>query len=341
VDKRLGWGLVGTVEGIYNRDVNGIYYINANLAPANSAYVGPDNRPRWTSGNRINANVDNAVVLKNQSEGYSWLFSAELQKRMKHGFVKAAYSYGQAKNTIDPGSIAFGSWNNNQHPGDPNNPGVGFSASSPGHRFFVAASYRFDWFKFGSTTLSLFWDGYTQGNTSYVFSGDANGDGGTSNDLIYIARDTSEMNFQTYTSGGRTYTAAEQAAAWDAYINQDSYLKNHRGEYAERNAVFLPMVFRADFSLAQDLFTDIGGKRHALQARIDIFNVGNLLNKSWGVGDRFLNDRPLTSPRADSEGRLSYRLATSGSELLSQSTEKTAGLSDVYSIQFSFRYSFN
>lgn len=51
VDQRLPWGWTGTVEFLYNRDVNGVYYINANLAPANTAFSGADNRPRWTSGN--------------------------------------------------------------------------------------------------------------------------------------------------------------------------------------------------------------------------------------------------------------------------------------------------
>ena len=43
VDQKLPWGMIGTAEFIYNRDVNGIYYINANLPAAQSAFVGADN----------------------------------------------------------------------------------------------------------------------------------------------------------------------------------------------------------------------------------------------------------------------------------------------------------
>ncbi len=115
------------------------------------------------------------------------------------------------------------------HAGDPNNPGLGYAFGSPGHRFFLAGSYTKEYFSFGGTTLSFFWESRTNGSTSYMFAGDLNGDGGTSNDLYYIARDQSEMNFQPFSVGTRLYTAAEQAAAWDAYISQDSYLSEHRG----------------------------------------------------------------------------------------------------------------
>jgi hypothetical protein len=143
VDQQLPWwGLVGTAEFIYGRDVNGIYYINANLAAPNSSFVGADNRPRWTAiagdpqPNRINNNITSAIVLKNQNEGYNWNFAAALERSFSNGlFAKAAYSYGVSKNTVDPGSIAFGSWNNNQHSGDPNNPGVAFSINSPTQNF--------------------------------------------------------------------------------------------------------------------------------------------------------------------------------------------------------------
>jgi len=337
VDRKLPWGLIGTGEFIYNRDVNGIYYINANLPAAQTSFVGADVRPRWTS-NRIHSNVSNAIVLKNQDVGRSWSGSASLQKTFRQGMLRSAYTYYEAKNTVDPGSIASGSWFNNRHSGDPNDPGLAYSAQ--GQRFFVAGSYRFEYLKFGATTFSGFFEGYSQGNASYYFSGDLNGDGGTGNDLVYVPRDTSEMNFVPIT-GSVPFTAAQQAAAWEAYINQDSYLGSRRGQYAERNGVTLPWVWRLDFAVAQDLFKDVGSNRHSLQVRADILNFTNLLNSDWGVGQRLVNTQPLISRGADAEGRAQYQLRVVNNQLLSKSLESTAGQSDVYRVQFSLRYSFN
>jgi hypothetical protein len=346
VDRKLPLGFIGTGEFLYSRDVNGIYYINANLPAPNSAFVGADTRPRWTAGNRIHSHVANAIVLKNQNKGYSWSISGSLEKTFQAGlWIKAAYNYGVAKNTIDAGSIAFGSWNNNQHRGDPNNPGVAFSQQ--GHRLFVSGTYRFEYLKFGATAVSVFWQAFTQGSGSYTYSGDLNGDGGTSNDLIYIPRDVSEMNFQTYTSGGVTYTAAAQAQAWDAYIQQDKYLSKHRGEYAERGAARGLWVSRMDFSVSQDLFRDIFGRRNGVQFRVDVINFGNLLNKNWGVGERFVNLQPLIIPSstqggpADAQGRAQYRMRLISGQYQSRTFEPTAGLSDVWRLQFSIRYTFN
>ncbi|HUP90218.1 MAG TPA: carboxypeptidase regulatory-like domain-containing protein, partial [Longimicrobiales bacterium] len=100
VDKKLGWGIIGTGEFIYNRDVNGIYYINANLPAAQSAYVGADTRMRWVgtsctapsavpcvtrinnaAGNQVTANI----VLKNQNIGRNWNIAFSAVKPMWHG----------------------------------------------------------------------------------------------------------------------------------------------------------------------------------------------------------------------------------------------------------------
>jgi len=348
IDQRLPFGLIGTGEFLYSKDVNGVYYINANLAPAQSTFVGADNRPRWTASNRLNSNITSAIVLKNQDDGYAWNLAGTLEKPFGAGtFIKTAYSYGVAKNTVDPGSIAFGSFNNNQHSGNPNKPGLAFAGTSPGHRFFVAGSLRREYFSFGATTASLFLENRTINNTSYTYSGDLNGDGGFSNDLIYIPRDASEMNFEAYTlsaSGSNpavTFSVAEQQAAWEAYIQQDDYLSANRGKYAERNAVFLPRVTRADFSLSQEVFGNLSGQRNALSLRLDFLNVGNLINKDWGIGQRIITTQPLVARGADAQGRALYRLQQVDRALITETLQATAGIGDVYRIQLGVRYSFN
>ena len=375
VDRRLPGNMVATGEFIYNRDVNGLAYTNANLPAAQTTFAGADGRPRWSGAscsaptptpcqNRINNVVGNQVVenivLLNQSVGRSWVAAASLTEPMTHGFAfKAGYSYGVARNTVDPGSIAAGSWTNNPIVTDPNNPQLGYSANSPGPRFYFAPSYTRQYFGFGATTVAAFYEVHPSinnfsANTSYIFSGDANGDAATSNDLIYIPRSISEMNFKPLTvtgSGGvvlATFTAQQQADAFEAYIQQDKYLREHRGQYAERGAVFYPMVNRVDFSITQDLFKSISGRRHSGQVRLDITNFGNLLNHNWGVGQSIIQNRILTNPSTDSQGRLTYNFATintsAGPALLSKTFQTTAAIaqsaSDVYVMMISFRYTF-
>jgi hypothetical protein len=269
---------------------------------------------------------------------------------MSHGFsFKNGYSYGVSKSLVEPSSTAGSSWGSaNPIVTDPNNPPLAYSINSPGKRVFLQASYSHEYFHFGATTISAFWDahpsipaGFFGPNTSYVFSGDANGDGVSSNDLIYIPRDTSEMNFKPLTVRGKTYTAADQAAAFEQYIQNDSYLSSHRGQYAKRGAVFFPMVNRVDLSLTQDLFHSIGGAKHSGQIRLDIINLGNLLNHNWGVGQRIVNNQILTSPSVDAQGRLTYNLQTLSGNLITTPLQTSAGINDVYVMMLSFRYSFN
>jgi hypothetical protein len=371
LDRKLPGGLVGTAEYIYNRDINDPFYINANLPAAESAYTGVDPRPRWIAttafpacapagqagpcftrlNNAIGNQVTSTIVLKNTNLNRSWNIATSLSKPMTAGLsVKGAYSYGVSRGIVEPGSTAAASWNGNPITVDPNNPSLAYSANSPGHRVFISATYSRRYFGFGATSVSMFWDAHTNGNTSYVFSTDANGDTGT-NDLIYIPRDTSEMNFKplTVTVSGvaKTFTVADQAAAFETYIQSDSYLSKHRGEYAERGAVFLPMVNRADLSISQDLFHNIAGRRHSGQIRLDITNFGNLLNHNWGVGQRVVNQGAfgttplLTSPSADpATGKLTYNMQVFNGNLLTTPLQTTTGIADVYVMMLSFRYTF-
>jgi hypothetical protein len=357
VDRRLPWGLTATGEAIYNRDLNGIYYINANLPAAQTTFSGVDARPRWTA-NRINNTLPNvitsAIVMKNQNVGRSWNLSASLARAAFNGIsFRGAYSYGIAENTIDPGSTANSSYNLNQHAADPNNPGLGRSDGTQGHRVYLQGSFSRSYFGWGATTVSAFWEARTAVQNfatvgSYVFAQDMNGDGGAGNDLIYIPRDTSEMNFSAFTVGARTFTAAEQASAFDAYINQDPYLSKHRGEYSKRGGLMMPLLNRIDMNISQDVFANVGGNRNSGQIRLDILNFGNLLNSNWGVSERTVVSGTqangiglLTNPAVDAQGRSTYRLAVVNGQLPTSTFQSNTQLADVWQFMISFRYSFN
>ena len=348
IDQQLPWGVTGTAEYLYSKDVNGIAYLNANLPAPQTSFTGPDGRPRWTA-NRIYANVSDATVLTNQGIGHSSSVAASVERSFNSGlFAKIGYSYGTSKNTVDPGSIASGSWTGNAIAVDPNNPIIANSQFAPGHRFFGAVSYTRDFVGVGPTSISVYFDDRSAGNGSYVFNGDMNGDGANGNDLIYIPRNTGEMNFvrkfvrfSSAPADTAVWTPAQQVAAWEAFINQDPYLSSHRGQYAERNAVFLPMVFRADLSISQDVSRRLGGNANSLQIRFDILNFTNLLKSDWGVSQGFVTQRPLSSSGVDATGAPTYTMANVGRNLISRSFQKNVSTFDVWRMQLGVRYMFN
>jgi len=84
-------------------------------------------------------------VIKNENTGYNWSVAASIERPLLQGiYGKLGYNYAVAKNTVDPGSIAFGSWSANQVPGNANQlfrsdtarrrPAAGSSARCRTHR---------------------------------------------------------------------------------------------------------------------------------------------------------------------------------------------------------------
>jgi len=356
LDQKLPGGFVSTTEYFFAKNINGVYYIDANLPAAQSSFTGVDARPRWTA-NRLNTTpgnvVNNAYVLKNGDGGSSWNFAQTVSRSFRSGLsLRAAYSYGESTTLVDPESTAATTFARVTHYADPNNAGVQNSMFFPGHRAYALVAFSRDFFKIGPTTITAFWETRPSTNSgstrlSYTFASDMNGDGST-NDLIYIPRDTSEMNFAQFTAGSRTFTPAEQATAFEAYIQQDPYLSEHRGQYAQRNALSFPMLRRLDLSISQDVAKSVGGHRHGFQIRADFLNFGNLLNSNWGAGKRTLasvnsNNQIslLTNPAVDAAGRSTYRLAVVNNELVTKTFQPSVFTSDVYEFMLSLRYTFN
>ncbi|HEX9970571.1 MAG TPA: hypothetical protein VGD14_00735, partial [bacterium] len=152
--------------------------------------------------------------------------------------------------------------------------------------------YKHDWSNNLATSFGLFFE-VAEGNRfagaggnrySFVYSGDVNGDGMAGNDLIYIPNDQGEINLDPYTdAGGSQVSAAAQWQAFDAFIEQDDYLRSHRGKIADRFGALNPWFSNIDLRILQDFSLNLGAKKHTFQFSFDILNVANLLNSDWGV----------------------------------------------------------
>lgn len=256
-------------------------------------------------------NISDAIVMRNTSLGYSYAVTGQLQKSFSNGlFASLAYTYTDARSVNDGGSIAQSIWRDRQVSGDPNAEALSYSNFLQRHRVVAVASYRREYLGRLGTSLSVFYTGAPAGRFSYVYNGDMNGDAQTGNDLMYVPRNRQDIVLRDITfsaaQGGGVYTADQQYAALDAYINQDKYLSNRRGEYAERNGAEFPWLHQVDLKLIQDLFQNIGENRNTLQLSLDVFNVGNLINSDWGTLKSANRSNPLSFAGYTTQGQPAF-----------------------------------
>lgn len=357
LDYKLPYGLIATAEVIFNKTIQGLRYIDANLKAPDRNFTGPDDRDRFpasgVSGSGVNAarfynsRVTNAFVLKNTTEGYSYTLTGKLEKTATKGlggFI--AYTYGVAKDIQSVGSTVQA---NMPTVDGQNYLTLSYADNDLKHRIIGYVNYRLDYGKQvgGATIFTLGLVSNSGSKISYVYGSDLNGDGQTANDLIYIPNSASELTFADITSGENVlFTAAEQQAAFDKYIDNNEYLKGRRGDYAERNGDQFPWLTRLNLSVVQEFYFKAGknGMKNTLQVRLDVLNVGNLLNDAWGVGNVSTTTSPLTIAGIDSEGRPSYKLRTQVIDgetvLLRDSYSKSITIDNVWQAQIGVRYIF-
>jgi hypothetical protein len=304
LDRQLLWNTLGTLEMIYSKDLKAVYVRNADLvAPKRTL---PDGRPYYGGfgSNELNSDGGAGIyVIDNTDKGYTFNITAQLRRTFAR-YVDASlgYSFNTAKNTLKSTEIASVLWANQPVQGNPNKPELSYSEFGQRHRIVGSASYSKSWSETMKTQLGLFLE-VAEGNRfagaggnrySFIYSGDVNGDGSGGNDLIYIPRDQSDILFDPLVVNGQTISPAAQWASLDAFINQDKYLKKHRGEIAERFGAVNPWYNDIDLRILHDIGMNRGGTRHTFQLTLDVLNVANLVNSDWGV--RKVASASATSP---------------------------------------------
>lgn len=357
-DKNLGKGFILTLEGLFTKDINAVRMRNANQKPTTGEILeGDKSRPRFvgTGSNgavtnadrRLNTGLNSAVVLENTNQGYSSSLTAQLSKTFTSGlYGSLAYTYSRAKEiTANPGSQASSAWNSNPNVGTSNDLEMGYSQYATPHRVVGSLSYRKEYLNHFASTVSLFYEGANQTNYSFVVNGDLNGDGNSSSDLMYIPRNAAEMNFENYPATGNNppqFTKTQQEEAFEQFIQNTPYLKKNRGQFAERNAAMTPWYNQLDLRFMQDFFVTTGAKetRHTLQFTADVLNFSNMLNKDWGIRDRFITNNPLVFRRIGTDNRPVYNLQNISGKLVTDPYENINSLTSTWSLQLGLRYSF-
>ncbi len=329
-DVRLTKELSLTTEAMYGMTFNNVDYANINLRRSLRLPVSPlDGRPLYaangsrTSTDSNNANAYTSVLyLSSRDEGYQYsgMVSAKWSERNPYlpGLgVLVSYVYSAAYD-LQAGTAATAQSNwQNTYASDPNHVALGRSNFDTPHRFSLNVSYALKIFEKAPTVINVFYSASSGQPYSFVYNGDANGDGITFNDLIYVPkRDDYNTKVSIVPTGGIDLRTSAQI--WDqlmTFIESNPTLKSYEGQILPRNSMRAPFVHEVDLRLSQALPFESLRNVHL---SFDLQNVLNLLNSNWGL-QQYLSFQSYslfqlvadnTGSMYDSQGRLRMNFTT-------------------------------
>lgn len=287
-DFKIPAGTIFTVDVAYTKDINAMMVRNYKLGTPTGTLnsTTADKRSIYLPANQGAANT---YVFTNTKVGYQFNASVQAQQTFKKGlFVMAAYNFNIAKDASSiSAEISSDAFDRNPILNNANRAILSNSLYGNKHRFYIAASKKYEYGedKKWGTTVSLF-SSWTSGNRfAYVYGGDINLDGTSSNDLLYVPTDAEidVMPFADLTDiNGVVQNAAAQRTAFKKFIAQDDYLNGLRGKYTTKYGGESPWYSQLDLRILQDLIINNKSKQ-TLQFSVDVVNLGNLISSTWGV----------------------------------------------------------
>ena len=352
LDAKLPYDIDFSLEGIYSRDFNPATVVNVDrywdgekkIELANSG----DIRKSFSSNTK--SKINPYLITNAGNKAYYYSITASLAKKFAFGLnLSASYTYSKAKSYGDGiGDQVSSAYYNNRYSINGNNDKeLGYGTYVAPNRLLISASYKKDYAKHFGSEVGLIYEGmnigyaggYSCTRYSYTMTGNVVGDYG-SNNLIFIPESREALDKWTFADYG-SYTAEAQKNDFWNYINQDDYLKNHKGEYAERGGAVMPWHHQLDFKFNQNFYLNVAGQKNTLQFGVDIKNLANLLNNSWGLYKTVNNTKLLKYTAGKNGAQGSFQFQKNGKEVLSKTYTNNTSFNSTYSIQFSIRYIFN
>ena len=350
LDAKLPGDIDFTIEGIMNKDLNPVVVSNRDIYWDGHSTIDLGHGDVRHKMSYYNPNYS-AYVLENAgSKAYYISLSAQLRKKFDFGLdLSASYTMSKAKTYTDGiGNQVASAYNNYRNSVNAvNDNELGYATYVAPNRLLLSASYTLKESKNATSRFSLVYDGYQYGylndyafsRFSYIFSANVNSDALAPANLIYVPASRQELDSWDFAEsvyeGNKVYTADMQRDDFWAYIQQDDYLKNRTGQYAERGGAKMPWHHQLDFKFEQDIRLDVGNTKHALQLGVDILNLPNFLCKKWGLYKQ-IGETALLSYN---NGKYTYNTVDGERHLTT--FRDFQNLASTYQIMFTIRYLFN
>ena len=267
---------VGTPTA-WGQDGRAIYWNAAGLDPANSDTYGMTHG-RNGAGNRANKHpeVAQGIVVRNTDEGSARQLTLALSKPMQDEWGwTVGYTYTHATE-FSPATSSQNSSNwGNQMAFQANTPEAYNSRYAFKDRFTGSLTWQKALFGDNYTRVGLFYEGRSGRPYSYIFYNDVNGDSANTNDLFYVPNGPGDVLF----TGG-----AEMEAQFFDWLNQNPHLKSYQGGVVPANSHRAGWTNTFDLRVSQEIPMFFG---HKAEVALDVMNVGNLINKDWGLIDDY------------------------------------------------------
>ncbi|MCR4339059.1 MAG: carboxypeptidase regulatory-like domain-containing protein [Gemmatimonadaceae bacterium] len=288
-DRRMFGNWVTTLEGMYTRGVNGLFYENFALAgpqgvnlEGRTVYGLTPGIPVLKPGGR-----SQIYAVSNQSKDWAYSLTGGIQRRYFNNFEGTLfYTYTRAYDVMSfTSSTSFSQLRYGRPWGENLREKVATrSTFEQRNRIVATAMYTLR----TKTDIGVTYFGESGSPYTYIVSGDMNADGFTENDPVYVPNVAAELNFVQATISGVPYSPAQQRAAFDAYVESEPCLRDNRGKILPRNECTAPFTNSVNVKLRQSFRTM---RLQHVTLELDIFNFLNLLNEDWG-----LQRSPGTSP---------------------------------------------
>jgi hypothetical protein len=292
-DRALGFfGLTGTAEFLYSKNVNDVKYENLNLRQTGTR---PDGRPVFARN--VVPGISDLIFLTNSDEGDAWSVVFKVDRPLRNRFsMNASYLYGESRSILDgTSSQAASNWGNVYVPGDPNSPPLTRSNFDPGHRVTLSSTYDIPMPAGFTAMASVFYSGQSGRPWSANYAFDYNGDARGTNDLLYIPASASEG--YVFTNG-----TFDDLMTW---ARSEECLADFIGKTHERNACRAPWVNTLDFRMNVGL----PFKRVKAELTWDVLNLINLIDSQKGLLQYAnFNDFLVVRPAFAANGTVTYNL---------------------------------